>query len=88
MQKERKAKNAFIKRKEALTKTFSLCLKESITDFYLEYSFVWSRIADLLKKEDVRRLESCEMRLWRKVLSISWSDKVLNEEVLRRVNCR
>ena len=88
MQKERKAKNAFIKRKEALTKTFSLCLKESITDCYLGYSFVWSRIADLLKKEDVRRLESCEMRLWRKVLSISWSDKVLNEEVLRRVNCR
>ena len=37
-----------------------------------------------LKKEDVRRLESCGMWLWRKVLNITWSDKVCNEEVLRR----
>ena len=33
---------------------------------------------------DERRLESCEMWLWRKVLNITWSDKVCNEEVLRR----
>ena len=38
-----------------------------------------------MKKEDVWRLESCEMWLWRKVLNISWSDKVCNEEVLKRV---
>ena len=37
------------------------------------------------KKEDVRRLESCEMWLSRKVLNITSSDKVCNEEVLRRV---
>ena len=69
MQQERKAKNAFTKRKELLTKAFSLCLKKRITDYHLEYSSVWCRIVDLLKKEDVRRLESCEMWLWRKVLS-------------------
>ena len=39
-----------------------------------------------LKKEDVWRLESCEMWLWRKVLNISWSDKVCNEEALRHVS--
>ena len=88
MEQERNAKNAFTKRKELLTKAFSLCLKKRITDYHLEYSSVWCRIVDLLNKEDVRRLESCEMWLWRKVLNISWSDKVLNEEVLRRVNCR
>ena len=32
----------------------------------------------------VRRLENCEMWLWRKVLNITWSDKVCNKEVLRR----
>ena len=30
-------------------------------------------------------LKSCGMWLWRKVLNITWSDKVCNEEVLRRV---
>ena len=38
-----------------------------------------------MKKEDVRRLESCEIWLWRKVLNITWSDEVCNEELLRRV---
>ena len=32
----------------------------------------------------MRRLESCEMWLWRKVLNITWSDKVCNKEVSRR----
>ena len=38
-----------------------------------------------LKKGDIRGLEICEMWPWKKVLNISWSDKVCNEEVLRRV---
>ena len=29
-------------------------------------------------------MESCEVWLWKKVLNIYWSDKVCNEEVLRR----
>ena len=36
-------------------------------------------------KEDVQRLETCKMWLWRKVFNISWSDKVCNEDVLRCV---
>ena len=38
-----------------------------------------------MKKEDVRRMESCEKWLWRKFLNIYSSDKVCNEEVLRHV---
>ena len=37
-----------------------------------------------LKERGRGRLESCGMWLWRKVLNIYWSDKVCNEEVLRR----
>ena len=48
-----------------------------------EYSSEWSGI---VLKEDVRRLDSCEMWLWRKVLNNSLSDKVCNEEVLRSVS--
>ena len=38
-----------------------------------------------LTKEDVQRLETCKMWLWRKVFNISWSDKVCHEDVLRCV---
>ena len=88
-----RAKNAFTKGKKQLTKAFSLCLNKRTTK-----TGIWStslygslRCRQLygaeswtLNKEDVRRLESCGMWLWRKVLNISWSDKVRNEEVLRR----
>ena len=37
-----------------------------------------------LKKEDVQRLESCGIWLWKEVLNITWSDRVGNEEELRR----
>ena len=37
-----------------------------------------------LKKEDVQRLESCGIWLWKEVLNITWSDRVCNEEELRR----
>ena len=33
----------------------------------------------------LERLENCKMWLWRKVLNITWSDKVCKEEVLRHV---
>jgi len=35
---------------------------------------------------DRRRLEAFEMWIWRRREKISWLDKVINEEVLRRVN--
>ena len=36
-------------------------------------------------KSDIKRLEAFEM-CWRRMLKISWMDKVHNEEVKRRVN--
>ena len=35
---------------------------------------------------DQKHLESFEMRYWRKMEKISWTDHVRNEEVLLRVN--
>ena len=43
-------------------------------------------ICSIYNGKDIRRLESCEMWLWRKILNISWTEKVSNDEVLRRVN--
>ena len=38
-----------------------------------------------VKNEDIRKLEAQEMWLWRRMEKISWTDKVTNEDVLRRV---
>ena len=59
--------------------------EENYKDCHLEYSSIWRRIMDLQERGcAVRRLENCEMWLWRKVLNITWSNKVCNKEVLRR----
>ena len=41
-----------------------------------------------LKKRDVEKIEAFEMWIWRRMLKISWKDKVTNEEVLQRVGER
>ena len=38
-----------------------------------------------LRKEDIRRIEALEMWLWRRMERISWTEKVTNEEGLRRI---
>ena len=68
-----------------LTKACSLCLKKTIIKTVIWSTLLYGAESWTLKKEDVRRLESCEIWLWRKVLNITWSDEVCNEELLRRV---
>ena len=38
-----------------------------------------------LRKDEIRRLEAMEMWLWRRMEKISYTERVTNEEVLRRV---
>ena len=38
-----------------------------------------------LGPEEIRRLKATEMWFWRRMEKISWTDKISNEEVLRRV---
>ena len=38
-----------------------------------------------INKEEIRRLEAVEMWMWRRMEKISWSEKITNEEVLKRV---
>ena len=78
-------KNVFTETKELLTKACSLCLKKRIIKIAIWSTLLYGAESWTLKKEDVQWLESCEMWLWRKVLNITWSDKVCNEEGLRSV---
>ena len=57
----------------------SLCLKKRILK-----TVIWSTLLYGVESGTLKP-QSCEMWLWRKVSSISWSDKVCNEEVFRRV---
>ena len=41
----------------------------------------------VLKASDKKRLESFELWCYRRVLRISWTEKITNEEVLEKVNC-
>ena len=39
-----------------------------------------------LKKDEIKQMEACEMWFWRRLLKIKSTDKISNEEVLRRVD--
>ena len=56
-------------------------------------SLVWSVLLYgaetwTLTKKDMQRLEAVEMWCWRKLLGVSWRDRVLNEEVLHQAQER
>ena len=42
----------------------------------------------MVKKKDKKRINSFELWCYRQVLRISWIEKKMNEEVLRRNNCK
>ena len=42
----------------------------------------------VLKKKDKRRLQSFEMWCYRRVLRISWTERITNEQVLQTVQCK
>jgi len=51
-----------------------------ITNFFCCFRLTWT-----LWKVDQKHLESFEMCCWRRMETISWTDRVRNEEVLLRV---
>ena len=60
-------------------------LKKKIIKTVIWSTLLYGAETWTIRMEERRRLESCEMWLWRKMLGILWSDKISNEEVLRRV---
>ena len=79
---------ATFKQKEkeaAFTSKLDLKLKEETRKvLHLEHSFVCGAETGTLREVD-KYLESSEVWCWRRMEKISWTDRVRNEEVLRRV---
>uniref|UniRef100_A0A8D8XRU9 Endonuclease-reverse transcriptase n=1 Tax=Cacopsylla melanoneura TaxID=428564 RepID=A0A8D8XRU9_9HEMI len=60
-----------------LRKRFAKCFIWSVV---LYGSETWT-----MRKKEEKFLENFEMWLWRRIENIKWSDKIRNEEVLKRV---
>ena len=78
-------KEAFTKRRELMSGSLSLMLKKRLIK-----SLVWSVLlygseAWTLNKDERRRLEACEMWIWRRMLKVSWKEHTSNEEILQQV---
>ena len=79
------AKEAFSNRKELLTKSLKKQTKIKIVKTLVWTTLLYGSETWTLRKEDIRKLEALVMWLWRRMEKISWTDKVTNEDVLRRV---
>ena len=79
------AKDAFSKRKELLTRRMSKEVKKKIVKMVTWSVALYSTETWSLRKEDIRRIEALEMWIWRRMERISWTEKIANEEALRRV---
>src|SRR5438034_7430525 len=79
------AKEAFGDRKELLTKSLEKSTKVKIVKTLVWTKLLYGSETWTIKKEDIRKLEALEMRLWRRLEKISWKERISNEVVLRRV---
>ena len=82
------AKEAFTRRRELLTKRMKASLKRKIVKTLIWTVLLYGAETWTLRREDIRRLEACEMWFWRRIEGISWKDHMKNEEVLSRVGER
>ena len=82
------AKDAFSKRKELLSGGLSRAVKRRIVKAMVWSVALYGAETWSLRKEDIRKIEAFEMWIWRKMEKISWTEKITNEEVLKRVGER
>lgn len=80
------ARAAFCKmRKTFSNRDLSLELRIRMLKCYIFSILLYGMEAWTLKEKDMQKIQSFEMWCYRRILSISWVDKVSNQEVLRRM---
>ena len=78
------AKDAFWKYGELLRNNISIKTKKKILQCYINSVFMYGCESWTITEEIRRRIEAFEMWCYRRMLKIKWTDRVTNEEVLRR----
>jgi len=76
---------AFNKKRTRFTSTLDLELRKKLVNCYIWSIALYGAETCTLRAVDQKHLESFEMRCWRRMEKISWTDHVRNEEVLLRV---
>lgn len=79
-------KSAFVERKELLTSRLSLALKKKIVKTVIWPVLLYGCETWTLRKDEIKRIEACEMWIWRKLMKVNWSDKRTSNEVLQLVS--
>jgi len=80
------AKNAIWKHKELLRGNINLQVKKRILQCYVYPVLKYSCESWTMNKDIVRRINAFEQWCYRRLLKIKWTDKISNEEVLKRMN--
>jgi hypothetical protein len=78
-------KAAFNKKKNLFTSKLDSNLRKKLVKCYIWSISFYGAEKRTLRKVDKTYLESFEMWCWRRMLKISWTDRVRNEEVLHKV---
>lgn len=82
-----KARTNFMKMKKVLcSRDLTLGLKLRLTKCYVHSVLYYGVESWTLNTDAMRRLNSFEMWTYRRILGISWVDRITNIEVLRRIN--
>jgi len=79
------AKAAFNKKRALFTSTLDLELSKKLVKCYIWSIALYGAETGTLRSVGQKQLESFEMWCWRRRETISWTDRVRNEEVLLRV---
>jgi len=80
------AKDVFWKHKQLLKGNINLKVKKRILQCYVFPVVKYSCKSWTLNKDLSRRINAFEQWCYRRLLKIKWTDKISNEEVLRRMN--
>ena len=82
------AKQAFTKKKNIFCSKMDLSLRVRLVKTLVWSVLLYGCETWTLGKEEKRRIEAFEMWVWRRMIKVSWKDKVTNDEVLRLVGQR
>ena len=83
------AKNTFGKIKNLVTNTkLSLSARRRFVKCYVWSVLMYGCETWTMSQADEKRLQATEMWLWRRVLKVSWTERVTNEDILLRVGAK
>ena len=80
------ARNAFLKKRDLLRSSIDLNVRKSFLKVFVWSVALYGSETWTISPVEKRRIEAFEMWCYRRMLKVRWVDKVLNEEVLRRVD--